>query len=302
MTSQAVHDFCNAARESDALRAQRKIETRQATDARRAAEQILISTLGPGSKAQIEVEDERYMIRVDNKETYPTCGSSVVNRISTLWKDLHALRGKIEHSDREDIIEACTTLLVNETGLATQRKLVLNVRPLKGAKSEGDLSTLEGTHADVASALIRAKSELAKGREEHREELKTCTQRGQEAEKNIISELSQLEAGQVKRVNMVDGDGTTTSYYLRLKKARQPPKRKITMRLLQRSIRSVLNASLNPLLLSESMDKFCSASFAEVFIKDLKGALEKHEEPRAGADPPDQLPRVALDKLRSNRA
>lgn len=301
MSSQAVHDFCNAVRETEALRAQRKVETRQATEARRSAEQLLIETLGVGAKAKITVDGEPYLVRVYNKDTYSTCGSSVVERMSALWQNIDTLRTRIEGSSCDDIVEACASILFHQAGITTRSRSTLQVNPLKEGKTPNNFDTLQGAHADVASALIRAKAELARGREEHREELKRCSLRGQEAEANIIQELSQLELGQVKRVNMLDGDGTSTSYYLRLKKARQPPKRKITVKVLRMHIKNVLNNTLNPLLVDESMDKFCSTSFAQEFIKDLKEALQKHELQTKSTDPTAPKQRVALDKLRGNQ-
>ena len=263
------------------------------------ATKILIETLGVGAKAQVIVDGEPYLVRVQSKESYPTCGSSVVERMSALWQDTESLRTRIESSDCGDIVEACASLLFDEVGIAARSTSTLQVSPLREGKTPQPFDELQGAHADVASALVRAKAELACGREEHREELKRCSLRGQEAEANIIQELSQLGVGQVKRVNMLDGDGTSTSYYLRLKKARQPVKRKITAKVLHAHIKTLLTNTLNPLLVGESMNTFCSASFAQEFIKDLKEALQKHELQTKSTEPSEEpKQRVALDKLR----
>lgn len=302
MTSQAVHDFCNAAREAEALRAQRKLNTRYATEAKKTAEQILIETLGAGAKAQIEVDGDVYLVRVASRELYPTCGSNIVDAMGALWDDPDILRGKIEDSRHDNIVDACTAILFDQAGITPRNKCTLQVAPLKEGKNSANIEGMQGAHADVASALIRANTELTRGREEHRETLKQCHERGQEAETNIIQELSQLDSGQVKRVNMVDPDGTSTSYYLRLKKTRPPPKRKITVKTLQTHIKEVLNKTLNPLLIDESLKTFCSNTYAQHFILELKEALQKHEkEAKPQSTARMQTYRVALDKLRGSK-
>ena len=104
MSSQAVHDFCNAAREIEALQAQRKQDTQQANEARRTAEQVLIETLGENARATVMVDEEQYLIRVQRKDVYSTYGSAIVERMSSLWQDVDILRNKIECSECENIV------------------------------------------------------------------------------------------------------------------------------------------------------------------------------------------------------
>lgn len=301
MSSQAVHDFCNAAREIETLQAQRKHDTLQANEARRTAEQVLIETLGENARAKVMVDDEPYLIRVQRKDVYSTYGSAIVERMSSLWRDVDedTLRNRIECSDCENIVDACISVLLEQAGIVPRTKLCLQVQPFKEKKTPIETPTLSDAQIDVAKALIRAKSEVTKGREEHREEIKRCTLRSKEAEVHIIHELSQLEAGQVKRVNMMEHDGSSTSYYLRLKKTRKPPKRKITVKILRKNIQAVLNNSLNPHMIQDSLNTFCSFKFAQEFTTELKNVLVQHEVPKTPKNADENLgARVALDKLR----
>lgn len=298
MSSQAVHDFCNSVRELDALRAQRKIETKQATEAKKAAEHILIETLGSGKRGKIIVDDELFLVRVSTKNVFQSYGSSVVDRITNLWKDPEKLKDEVINSDSPNVVDAFISILCKEAGVLPKQKTCLQVTPLKGKLAQDeDLEELAPSSKDIASALVRAKKGMDYGRQEHLEELRQCQSRGKDVENILVQELSQLDAGQVKRVNMIESDGSSTSYYLRLKKARSIPKRKITAKMFKSCLHDMLSSTLNPMMTSQSIDTFCSEDYAQSFIKTLREKLQSHEE-RGQDEEAEHVQRIALDKLR----
>lgn len=298
MSSQAVQDFCNTSRELEALRAQRKVETSQAREAKKAAEHILIETLGDGSRGKITIDDDPYLVRVLTRSVNSSYGSAIVDRMADLWKDPEGIKEQVIRSDAANMLDAFVTLLCKEAGVAPRQKTCLQVTPLKGKLSQdADIQDLEASQKDIASALVRAKKDLDYGRQEHLEELHQCQSRGKEAENALIHELSQLDAGHVKRVNMVESDGSSTSYYLRLKKTRSKPKRKISAKALRGYMHDMLSDTLNPMLSMQCLDTFCSEAYAQSFLKTLREKLQSHE---LGPESEDAEPvhRVALDKLR----
>jgi len=298
MTSQAVRDFCTASRSGELLRARRRQEKRQALEARKAAEQLLIETLGEDARYRVLVDEAPYVVAVKRREVFPSFTSCVVDRLYALWDDVDSLRRRLEGVDAPDVITAVEAVILEEAGGAPRCSLALQLVPLK-ANPDKELEELPSSCADLAAALVHAKEELGQGKEEHAEESKRLLQQKQEAEVSLIQELSALERGQVKRVNMLEADGSSASFYLRLKKPRPPPKKKITRKTLKSHIHSTLEGDLDLMNIGSAMARVCEPAFGESFLAELKTRLQDHEtvEPPpggAGGEPA----RVALDRIR----
>jgi hypothetical protein len=222
---------------------------------------------------------------------FPSFTSSIVDRFRSLWEDPTALRTHIEDVGAEDVIEAAQALLLREAGEPRSRAVLC----LRALRAQEEIEELPQQHADLVGVLVRAKEELAKGKEEHCENARHIQLRKQEAEATLAQELAQLGPGQVKRVNMLESDGTTASFYLRLKKPRAAAKRKITAKALRGYIHKTLEETLGSLQSAESLAKFCDPAFGESFLSELKTLLCRHEVQHKAAP----APRVALDRIRA---
>jgi hypothetical protein len=290
--SSAVRSFCSAALEGEQLQTQRREEKKQARAAKRAAEQLLIEALGESSRALVSVDEQPFLVAVRRKQTPVSVSSSVVERLSALWADAAALQERLEQA-HADALTAMELVLLEEAGCAPRVTKTLHLAPASGA----DAAPLSGQLTDVAAALVRSKAELAAGSEEYREEAKRIKARRQEAEALLVQELTELGAGSVKRVNMLNADGSSEAFFLRLKAPRLPPKRRVTAKKLRSSIRERL-LQLQELSLRESLARFCSPEFKESFLRELHEQLVLLETPKA--EP--QEPRVALDRIRKKRS
>lgn len=303
MTSQSVRDFCTASRAGEVLRARRQQEKRQALEVRKAAEQLLVETLGEGARLKVLVDDAPYVVAVKRREVFPSFTSTVVDRLYCLWDDVDTLRQRLEGADTTDILMAVETILLEAAGGAPRCALALQLLPLK-SNPDQELDDLPPGCVDLASALVHAKEELGQGKEEHAEETKRLLQQKQEAQVPLVQELSSLGQGQVKRVNMLEADGSSASFYLRLKKPRPPLKKKITRKTLKTHIQAGLQIDLDSTNLDRAISKVCEPSFGKNFLAELKARLLDHEKTSvapttagAGGGGVDDA-RVALDRIR----
>ena len=299
MTSAAVRDFCTAAREAEIIRARRKQENQQALEARKAAEQLLVESLGAGAKCQTTVDDAPFVVSVKVREVYPSFTSSVTDKMQCLWEDAQTLRDRLEATNAEDVTAAVVALLLEEVGGTPRMTTRLELVPLrKGVDKE--LESLPQECGEIAVALVRAKADLGRGKSEYGDETKRLQEMKANAENALVQELSSLDQGQVKRVNMLEADGSTQSYYLRLKRPKAPPKRKITMKTLKSHIEKLLVPEVDPMRIGASLDTVCSPTFGAEFLAHLRGNLAEHEAPSGTADGETETKqRVALDRIRA---
>jgi hypothetical protein len=298
MTSTAVRDFCTATREAEILRARRKEENQQALQARKAAEQLLLETLGSGARCQVTVDDQPFVVATKVRETFPSFTSSVTDKLQRLWEDTDVLRERLEASDGDDVVSAVVALLLREAGGAPRLATRLELTPLrKGADKE--LASLPRECAEIAAALVRARADLGRGKSEFSDETKRLQRLKASAEEALVQELSVLEQGQVKRVNMLEADGSTQSYYLRLKRPKAPTKRKITVKTLRSHMERLLAEEVDPMQVGATLDAVCQPEFGSAFLEKLKDHLAKHE--AAGMEDKETATkaRVALDRIRA---
>ena len=293
MASQAVRDFCTATREAEALRTRRCKEKKQASEARRAAEQLLLESLREGETLKTSIDDVTFAVCVRRRRSFPSFSSSLVERVRVLWRDPGALRRQLEEAEADSALGAAEAVLFRAAGGEPRSRLALCLGPLRG---EGEYQELSREHGELVGVLVRSRQELASGKEEHLEDARRIDLMKKEAESTLIRELAQLGPGEVKRVSMLDVDGASACFYLRLKSARAAAKRKITAKALNGYIRQALQERLGPLRTNELLVKFCDPAFGESFLDDLKVQLCKHEQQERAA-----APRVALDRIRGQR-
>lgn len=295
MASQAVRDFCTASREAEALRTRRGNEKKQALETKRAAEQLLLEGLREGETLKTNVDDTQFAVCVRNRKSFPSFSSSLVERLRVLWQDADALRRRLEAVDTDNALDAAHAVLFCEAGGEPRSRLVLTLSPLR---RDADLKELPQHHTELVGVLVRSRRELASGKEEHLEDARRIELLKKEAEAALVHELAQLGPGEVKRVNMLDADGSSASFYLRLKKPRAATKRKVTAKALNAYIRQALTEhleSLGSLRPNELLAKFCDPAFGQNFLDDLKAKLRKHELQESS----NSEQRVALDRIRS---
>ena len=141
---------------------------------------------------------------------------------------------------------------------------------------------------------MRAKSELQRGSEEHREELKRLQGQRAAAEQLLVHELSGQE-DPMRRVNLVETDGTAQSYFLRVKPPKAAPKKKVTRKCLTANIKELLSAEMDTHRVEASLQRLCSLDFRERFLDKLRERLRAHE---ISGDAAGRAPRIALDRVR----
>lgn len=289
MTSQAIRDFCSAVRADDALRARRADDKRTALHARRAAEQLLIETLGEGTRAKVLVDDTPHLVAVRQRRSYPSFSSAVVDRLLTLWDDDAGLREKLEATECQDVCSALEAVLLEEAG-PVKTSLSLHLAPLKQTV---EVPEAPSSCNELCVALVHAREDILQGRDEHNDEHRRLVNQKKTAEASLVQELASLGQGKVKKVNMLDADGTSASFYLRLKQPRAPAKKKITRKTLQGIIKATLPPESGSI--DAAMRRVCDPSFGEDFLAQLRQRLVDHETVQATAEP-----RVALDRIRAS--
>ena len=292
-TTQALRDFCTSAREGEIIRARRKAEKQQAQEARKAAEQVLLETLGPGQRARFSAGSEHYVVATKERRTYSSVTSGVVDRLGALWEDPEALKRAITDGDGGDIVEnAAAVLSLAGTGVPRVR-LYLEMGKLKNAADQ-ELEEMAPARRELAETLMRAKCELQRGSEEHREELKRLQGQRTAAEELLVQELS-VQTDQMRRVNLVETDGTAQSYFLRVKPPKAAPKKKVTPKCLTANIKELLSLEIDTLRVEASLQRLCSDDFRERFLRELRERLRAHE---LSGDAGERAPRIALDRVR----
>lgn len=270
----------------------------QAVQARKAAEQLLLETLGSGARCQTTVDEQAFVVASKVRETYPSFTSAVTDKLQRLWEDTEALRERLEASDSDDVLGAVVALLLKEAGGVPRVATRIELTPLRKS-ADKELASLPRECTEIAAALVRAKADLGKGKSEYGDETKRLQQMKVSAEEALVQELSVLEQGQVKRVNMLEADGTTQSYYLRLKRPKAATKRKISMKTLKSYIEKLLLAEVDPMRVGAALDAVCSLDFGSTFLENLKGNLLQHEAAAADDKGTSTKPRVALDRIRA---
>jgi len=232
-----------------------------------------------------------------------------VDSMSLLWEDTEDLHRRVENSGEENVVDAMRAVLLEAAGGVQKSRLCFRMSQMKKDHTS-ELDTLSPANGEIVCALVHAKAELDHGREEYKEELKRTVKQKEESEAALIQELAVLPEGQVKRVNMLETDGCTTSFYLRLKSVRPPPKRKISSKVLRDYIQKALAIELDPLHTNASLATVCTTVFADRFLLSLRSVLREHETNTSsktlkgcggedGTAPPTS--RVALDKIRETR-
>ena len=295
--SRAVTDFCRYSREEEFLRTRRKAEKQQACETRKAAEQLLVETLGDNSRYKISLGDDQYAISVKSRDIYPSFTSSVADRLEELWNDSEALRIGLLSQESGDIIQDIAAHMVSSAVGPAKKKHVLEVTCIK--RTTDEMEDIPPSCADLAVSLVRAKTDLRRGSEEHKEESKRVQTMRAHAEQALVSELSSLPSGQHRRITLLESDGSAQAYYLRLKPRRAPLKKKVTVKVLKKLICEALANEIDGACTTKSIDRVCSDSFKVNFLSNLKSALEVHElsgEKKEGAEQ-----RVALDRIRVSR-
>lgn len=304
MTSQAVRDFCSASRDGDVIRARRRNENQQALQARRSAEQLLAECLGVGTRCQATVDDSPYVIAVKLRQIYPSFNSTIADKLQSLWDDTDTLRTRLEASDAEDVRSAVVVLLLEEARGEPRVATYLELAPLRQGVDR-ELTSLPAECGELATALVRAKADLDMGKAEYGDEAKRLQQIKTGVEGTLRQELALLEVGQVKRVDMRETDGSTQSYYLRLKRDNhKAAKRRITYKALKLQIEQLLATEVDSMQISASLETVCTPSFGASFLAGLKGRLVEREQATQATQGGEEEPvtfRVALDRIRAPR-
>ena len=292
-TSQALRDFCTSARECEIIRARRKAEKHQAQEARKAAEQVLLETLGTGRRARFCIGAESYVLSTKERVTYCSFTSGVVDRLVHLWDDPEQLKKAVTEEEGADIVENAARVFSHAATGAPRIRMQLEMGKLKNVVDQ-ELEEVPAGCQELALTLMRAKSELQRGSEEHREEVKRLQSQKTAAEQLLVQELSgQTEP--MRRVNLVETDGTAQSYFLRVKAPRAPPKKKVTPKCLTANIKALLSEEIDAMRVADSLRRLCSDSFRERFLEALRERLQAHEH---SGTPVGSAPRIALDRVR----
>lgn len=291
-TSRALRDFCTCTRASELLRARRKSEKQNALEARKAAEKILVETLGQGCRARFQSGNDTYVISTKERWSYKSVSSGVVERLAQLWNDVENLKRSVTHQGEGDVVESIARVLTRAGTGDPQKKIVVEAKKLP-PRSHEDLNDVPEMCAELVGTLVRAKTELQKGSEEHRDEMKRVQAQKDSAEQSLVRELV-TEQSAMRRINLLENDGTSQAYFLRVKPPRAPPKRKVTPKYLEQSIKELLSREMNQMRLDETLSRLCSEDFRERFLNDLRCKLRSHEISGKGAPPGH---RIALDKV-----
>ena len=267
--------------------------------AKKTAQQLLAEMMEEGSRHQVAIGNDEhvYVVSAKRHTSFPSFSSTVVDRMYTLWDDVVALRGRLTTVDAENVAQAMESVLLSEVGPEPKSRVAVTMTRAKKEVSS-ELPTLPSHLVDLATALVQAKNEIANEASEHQEALKQVQQQRKVAEADLVVELAAMDQDHIKRVNIMESDGSTQSFYLRLKQPRVPPKRRITTKIMKKLINSALLPDLDPMRPMEALEHVCDPVFADRFLAALKDALKAHEDAKS-PEPPAH--RVALDRIRRAR-
>lgn len=297
MASEAVTAFCVLDQDLKALKRRRQEECKAASETRRAAEKVLMDSLEGTGAARACVDGESYIVRAKVKLSHPPSTSAVVEKVKALWADLGALRAGVLGNDGGDVAECLARHVAQSVMEEPRERRSLEILPLKSSSALEELPDAAPGIQNLVRSYVVAKEEMAKGQEEFKEERKELAERQEQLEAGLIDELRQTPA-KIRTVSLVDAaSGLEASFYLRVKAPRTPTKKKISSKILAKSLRELTEEALVGVPLAAGVDVVCSSSFCERLCAALTGALREHE--ASGEVGP---PRVALDRIRTSRA
>jgi hypothetical protein len=299
MASVAIRTFCQSTSEYEALRARRSSDQQGARETRKAAEQLLVETLGKGTRAKVTIADAVYVVAVRERQTQASYSSaSALERLSQLWEAPDAMRADLLGLEGADLAEIISTYVAHKVGGTPTTRLALEVSILK-KEADSDLELVPEPCRELVSTLVKARTDLQEGQDEHKELQAHLSEAKKAAEGALLEELSQMPEGQIKKVSIVENDGSAQAYYLRIKRGAPPAKKKITLKCFKEHVRRLVAEQVAGSQ-TASLDRFCSLEYRAELVGTLKVSLEAHEHSALGDEPPP--PRVALDRIRKAKA
>ena len=294
--TKVLKDFCNTSREIEDLRAHQQRIRKPLQEAKKVSEKILKDNLAVGSKTLYKTPEKEYVVSVKQLSTIPSCTSEVVKKISSLWDDTNNLKENvINYGSASTDLASVVTAHLCDTLFEPRKNIRVEIIERKG-DNDFNLPELSPLLNDAVEALCSSRTELKENKAEFRDENLRLKEKKEKTENAMAIELSEASES-MRKLNLTDQDGSSQSYYLRLKKPKKVPKRKIGFKSFKKTLLSTLQGTLKlESLLDSSVELFCTIEYRDVFVNELLHKLEALEEPKAHSD----NPRVTLDRVRRN--
>ena len=293
--SNTLKAFCSNAREFEELRAQQDKIRKPLQETKKISESIFKENLNVGDKMRYVSGNTEYIIGVKRKQTYPSCKSDIVERISLLWNDPAELKkGLLENSAQDsDITYAIVSHFCNEVMEKPSEKTHIEfVESPK--KIDENLPDLPNLYHDAAQALCYSKNELKMNREEFKPKIAEIKMKRSEAEKEMAIELASASES-MRKLSLIDNAGNTQSYYLRLKKPRKKPQKKISHKKFKQALTEIIEQTVSQnSTIESSLNMFCTLQNRDVIVEALRRKLEELEQSTNWIE----QPRVTLDRVR----
>ena len=296
--SRTLREFCNNATEFEEVRAQQSKIKKPLQETLKISENILKENLEVGSRLRYSMGDINYIIDVKNKHVYQGCDSRVVDKIASLWDNPESLKaGVLESSSADaDLSQAILSFVCDSVIDSPTKKIKIEVTETF-TESE-DVPELPPVYHDAAQALCMSKLDLKSHQASSKEQLSELRMKRSETEKAMALELSN-SSETMRKLSLIDNEGNSQSYYLRLKNPRKLPKRKISNKKFRQTLGEIIDTVVSEKsVIESSLNAFCSSQYRDIIVGELRNKLEELELPKAGTG---DL-RVTLDRVRQPKS
>ena len=329
MADAGIRTYCLLAREVEALNAEKKDRTEQMRRNKKSAHDVLKelmetsagATVGDAGVSSVGSESKHYLVDLEgstyrieskpSKQPARTLSSGVCDLVEKLWDTQAGDISAVFSSPVDDPVAALVTYIENAVlyhsgGSATaeaasapppRRPSSVVVTPFRARGGVEEPEHAPEEWKALIRTVVEATDAITAVTKEHKDKKAELDKLKKTAEESLISDLDELPAGSIQRVSMKDRDGTTDTFYVRVKPSRRPVKRRISCAFFRKSLRSCLAQALAELRSDQSV---ADADVGYSVSSALRDALETKELTGRGTESPPR--RISLDKMRVKSA